>query len=73
MTVTLYRAKMSILLEFTRAGWDVVGSVDGTKIFNVDHIRYDGNTLILIRQDKRSLETTTAVITKREFTYFDCV
>ena len=73
MTVTLYRAKMSVLLELTRLGWDVVGSVDGTKIFNVDHIRYDGSTLILIRQDKRTWETDSVVIPKREFTYFDCV
>lgn len=73
MTVTLYKAKLSLVLDLTIAGYDVVGTADGIKVFNVDHIRYDGNTLIMIRQDKRTFETSTAVITKQEFVYFDCV
>lgn len=73
MTVTLYRAKMSVLFELTREGWDVVGSVDGTKIFNVSHIRYDGKTLVLVSYNRRTGETSTAVLTNREFEYFDCV
>lgn len=73
MTVTLYKAKLSLVLDLTAAGYDVVGSAGGIKVFNVDHIRYDGNTLIMIKQDKRTCETSSVVITKREFAYFDCV
>lgn len=73
MTITLYKAQLSIILDLTVAGFDVVGSADGTKIFNIDQIRSDSKHLILITFNKKTGRTSTVKISKTLFTYFDCV
>ena len=73
MTVTLYKAQLSLIVDLTAAGFDVYGTTDGTKIFNVDQIRSDSKHLILINVNKKTGRTTTAKISKSAFSYFDCV